>query len=66
MISWLKNDVTEALLLKYVLSDSLKDFIKKTPETEPNRNVGPVIDFPRFSCHGQAVERAVKLVAEYF
>ena len=33
-------------------------------ETEPNRNVGPVIDLLRFSCHGQAVERAVKLVTE--
>ena len=64
MISWPKNDVTEPLLLKYVFSDSLKEFIKKTSETEPNRNVGPVIDFPRLSCHVQAVGRAGKLVTE--
>ena len=64
MISWPKNDVTEPLLLNYVFSDSLKEFIKKTFETEPNKNVDPVIDFPRFSCRGQAVERAVKLVTE--
>ena len=44
--------------------DSLKEFIKKISETEPRGNVGPVIDFPRFSCHKQAVERTVKLVTE--
>ena len=60
MISWPENDITEPLL-KYVFSDSLKEFIKKVSQTGPNRNVGPVIDLPRFSFLGQAVETAVKV-----
>ena len=43
MISWAENDITEPPLQKQVSSDSLKEFIRKTSETEPNRNVDPVI-----------------------
>ena len=42
MISWPENDVTEPSLLKHISSDSLKEFIRKASESEPNRNVGPV------------------------
>ena len=55
MISWTENDVTEIPLLKHVSSDSLKVFIRKAYENDPN--VGPVIDFPLFSCHMEAVEK---------
>ena len=40
MISWPENDVSEPLLLRYIFSDSLKEFKRKTSESEPNRNVG--------------------------
>lgn len=64
MISWAENDVTEPPLVKHVSIDSLKDFIRKTSEAQPNSKVDPLIDFPRLPCHTQAVERAVKLVTE--
>ena len=64
MISWAENDITEPPLQKQVSSDSLKEFIRKTSETESKRNVGPLIDFPRFPSHTQAVERDVKLVTK--
>jgi hypothetical protein len=64
MILWPENDVTEPPLLKHVSSDSLKDFIRKASEAQPNSKVDPVVDFPRLPCHTQAVERAVKLVTE--
>lgn len=64
MISWAENDVTELPLVKHVSIDSLKDFIRKTSEAQPNSKVDPLIDFPRLPCHTQAVERAVKLVTE--
>lgn len=64
MILWPENDVTEPPLLKHVSSDSLKDFIRKASEAEPNSKVDPVINFPRLPCHTQAVEIAVKLVTE--
>ena len=64
MIRWSENDVTEPPLLKHISSDSLKDFIRKASEAEPNSKLDQVIDFPRLPCHTQAVERAVKLVTE--
>ena len=59
MTSWLENNLTEPPLLKHVFSDSLHEFIRKTSETEPHRNVGLAIYFPQFPCHSQEVERAV-------
>ena len=64
MISWVENDVTEPPLVKHVSIDSLKGFIRKASEAQPNSKVDPLIDFPRLPCHTQAVERAVKLVTE--
>ena len=48
MISWPENEVTEPLLLKYVFSDLLKEFIRETAETELNRNMGQLLTFPNF------------------
>lgn len=44
-------------MVKHVSIDSLKDFIRKTSEAQPNSKVDLLIDFPRLPCHRQAVER---------
>ena len=45
-----------------ISNDSLKQFIRETSESTVVEN--PLIDFLRFPCHTQAVERVIKLVTE--
>jgi hypothetical protein len=54
LIDWQMTDVTEPPLLADV--DSI-EMLVASGET-------PVIDFPKYPCHTQAVERCVKLVTE--
>ena len=56
LISWQDCIITEPPITKTVTDDDLQNFIS-------NRD-SPAIDFPRFPCHTQAVERCVKSVTE--
>ena len=52
VIDWRKEIVTEPPLTKHLTDDQIRD-IANTP-----------LDIPKYPCHTQAVERAIKLVSE--
>ena len=57
LINWQDCIITEPPFTKTVTDDDLQNFIS-------NRD-SPAIDFPRYPCHTQAVERCVKSVTEH-
>lgn len=56
LIDWQNTEVTEPPITSNISTEDLKEFIR-SPDT-------PMLDFPKFPCHTQAVERCVKLVTE--
>lgn len=56
LINWQESHITEPPLTKNISDEDLK-LLVATGDT-------PVVDFPQFPCHTQAVERCVKLVTE--
>jgi hypothetical protein len=56
LIDWKNNDITEPPLI----ADLSNDEIRRVVESGEI----PMIEFPRFPCHTQAVERCVKVVTE--
>ena len=56
MIDWQNTTVTEPPLLAAVSEQDIEMFVACGEV--------PVIDFPKYPCHTQAVERCVKLVTE--
>jgi hypothetical protein len=56
LIDWQSCTVTEPPVIKSMSDEDLQGFI--------NNGETPVIEFPRFPCHTQAVERCVKAVTE--
>ena len=56
MINWQNCVITEPPATKSLSDEELESLVR-TPET-------PVVQFPRFPCHTQAVERSVKAVTE--
>lgn len=56
LINWQDVEVTEPPLTLNISDDAIKLFVAN--------GSAPIIDFPRFPCHTQAVERCVKLVTE--
>jgi hypothetical protein len=56
LINWQESYITEPPLTKNISDEDLK-LLVATGDT-------PVVDFPQFPCHTQAVERCVKLVTE--
>lgn len=56
LIDWQMTDVTEPPLLADLPVDSIEMLVAS--------GEAPVIDFPKYPCHTQAVERCVKLVTE--
>lgn len=60
MISWQDQAITEPPLTKHIKEDRLKSLIEKARSTKDELPV----EFSRFPCHTQAVERMVKKVTE--
>lgn len=56
LIDWQNIKVTEPPITSNISTEDLKQFI--------NSSATPIVDFPKFPCHTQAVERCVKLVTE--
>jgi len=56
MIDWQNTPVTEPPLLAEVPVDSIEMLVASGEI--------PVMDFPKYPCHTQAVERCVKLITE--
>lgn len=56
IIDWKQVSIAEPPLTVHISKDELQRFVA-------NREV-PLIDFPKFPCHTQSVERCVKLVTE--
>jgi len=56
LINWQDVEITEPPLTVSISDDAIKLFVAN--------GSAPVVDFPRFPCHTQAVERCVKLVTE--
>lgn len=56
IIDWQKTTVTEPPLLAAVSDQDIEMFVAS--------GESPVIEFPKYPCHTQAVERCVKLVTE--
>lgn len=56
LIDWQNIKVTEPPITSNISTEDLKQFI--------NSSATPMVDFPKFPCHTQAVERCVKLVTE--
>ena len=56
IIDWQKTEVSDPPLLAHISQDDIEMFVA-------NGDV-PVVDFPKYLCHTQAVERCVKLVTE--
>ena len=56
LINWQESPITEPPLTKNISDEDLK-LLVASGDT-------PVVDFPQFPCHTQAVERCVKLVTE--
>nr|CAH7763285.1 unnamed protein product [Callosobruchus chinensis] len=54
LINWMEVDVTPPPVLANITNEGLKLFIENND----------TLEFPRFPCHTQAVERCVKLVTE--
>nr|CAH7728928.1 unnamed protein product [Callosobruchus chinensis] len=54
LINWMEVDVTPPPVLANITNEDLKLFIENND----------TLEFPRFPCHTQAVERCVKLVTE--
>jgi hypothetical protein len=57
LINWQECNITEPPLTKHISDEDLKFLVGSGEAT-------PVLDFPQFPCHTQAVERCVKLVTE--
>ena len=57
LINWQECNITEPPLTKHISDEDLKLLVGSGEAT-------PVLDFPQFPCHTQAVERCVKLVTE--
>ena len=55
-INWQENHLTEPPLTMNISDEDLKHLVASGNT--------PVVDFPQFPCHTQAVERCVKLVTE--
>ena len=56
LIDWQKTVITEPPVLTDISENDIKMFVAI--------GAAPVIDFPKYPCHTQAVERCVKLVTE--
>jgi len=56
LIDWQNTDITEPPLIADLADSVITDLVKN--------GESPIIDFPRFPCHTQAVERCVKLVTQ--
>ena len=56
MIDWQSTEITEPPLIADVPDTVIVDFVKS--------GESQVVNFPRFPCHTQAVERCVKLVTQ--
>lgn len=61
MISWQKSHITEPPMTMEIKDEELKQLIE---ESSTNYERWSIVDFPKFPCHTQAVERTVKLVTE--
>ncbi|GBM03078.1 Protein lev-9 [Araneus ventricosus] len=62
-ITWNNIEITETPMTRHISIDSLDQFIRESSETKTVvENL--LIDFPKFPCHIQAVERMVELVTE--
>ena len=61
MIKWTDITITEPPMTKHITDEDLKKYISEA--REPSCQMQS-IDFPRFPCHTQAVERVIKLVTE--
>lgn len=55
LIDWQSASITEPPLTTYISDEKLREMILVVPD---------VIDFLKFPCHTQAVERCIKLVTE--
>lgn len=63
LISWQKVNITEPPLTKGLTDDQIRHCIQCISETG-EMGSDWFVDFPKFPCHTQAVERMVKLVTE--
>lgn len=60
MIDWADVTITEPPMTKHVTDEDLAKYICEARQNSLMHS----IDFPRFPCHTQAVERVIKLVTE--
>jgi len=58
LIDWQSSKITEPPVLKLISDEDLEGLVRSGKT--------PVIDFPRFPCHTQAVEGCFKSVTEAF
>ena len=56
LINWQSCNITEPPLTVHISDVDITAFVKSKES--------PLINFPRFPCHTQAVERCIKLVTE--
>lgn len=61
MILWQKSHITEPPMTMDIKDEELKQLIE---ESSTNSDLWSLLEFPKFPCHTQAVERTIKLVTE--
>ena len=61
MIKWTDITITEPPMTKHITDEDLKKYVREAREPSCRMQA---IDFPRFPCQTQAVERVIKLVTE--